>query len=112
MIKGNGSNERVDRGQRESFCAAGTENSGSFPVRRETHRLEHFPLGKMMLDLIEIAPEALQDLAHNYARKGERLCIGYHPAQLSSSATRRRTEEVDPNRGIDQNQTRFLRANL
>jgi hypothetical protein len=26
--------------------------------------------------------------------------------------SRRRTEEVDPNRGIDQDQTRFLRANL
>src|SRR5262249_7498923 len=112
MIKGNGSNECADCGQRESFCATGTENSSRLAVRGETKGLDHFPLGKMTLDLVDIAPEALQDLGHNHARKGERLCIGYHPAQLSPSATRRRTEEVDPNRGIDQNQTRFLRANL
>src|SRR5262249_40249070 len=112
MIKGNGSNERVDCSQRESFCAAGAENSSRLAVRGETKRLDQFPLRKMTLDLVDIAPEALQDLGHNHARKSKRLCIGYHPAELSSSATRRRTEEVDPNRGIDQNQTRFLRANL
>ena len=112
MIKGNGSNEGVDGGQRESFCATVAENSSCFAVRGEAKRLEHVPLRKMMLDLVDGAPEALQDLGNDHARKGQRFRISYHSAQLSSSATRRGTKEVDPNGGIDQNQTRFLRANL
>lgn len=97
MIKGNGSDECVDGGQRESSCTTDAKNSSRFAVRGEAERLEHVPLRKMMLDLVEVAPEALQD---------------HHPAQLGSSATRRGTKEVDPNGGIDQNQPRFLRANL
>jgi hypothetical protein len=62
--------------------------------------------------LVDVAPEALQDLRNDQARKGKRFCISYHPAQLGSSATRRGTKEVDPNGVIDQNQPRFLRANL
>lgn len=112
MIKGNGSNKRVDGGQRESFCATDAKNSSRFAVRGEAERLEQVPLRKMTFDLVDVASEALRDFGNDHARKGKGFCIGYHPAQLSSSATRRGIEEVDPNRGIDQNQTRFLRANL
>jgi len=35
MIKGNGSNKRVDGGQRESFRATDAENSSRLAVRRE-----------------------------------------------------------------------------
>src|SRR5215471_18645402 len=101
MIKGDGSNESVDGGERESFCAAETEDSSCFAVCGEPERFEHIPLRKMMLDLVDVAPEALQDLRNYDARKSKGLCTGDHPMQLGTNATWRRAEEVDPNRGID-----------
>jgi len=65
-------------------------------LRGEAERLEHVPLRKMTFDLVDVASEALQDFGNDHARKGKGFCIGYHPAQLSSSATRRGTEEVGP----------------
>jgi len=112
MIKGDGSNESVDGGERESSRAAETENCSCFAVCGEPERFEQIPLRKVTLDLADVTPEALQDLGNYDARKSNGFCIGNHPAQLGTSATRGGAEEVDPNRGIDQNQTRFLRAAL
>src|SRR5215469_4835177 len=112
MIKRNGSDEGVDGGERESFRTTDAENSGRFAVGGEAKWFEHFPLRKMMLDLVDVTPEALQDLGDNDAGESKRFCVGNHSAQLGSSATGRRAEEGDPNRGIHQNQTRFLRAAL
>jgi hypothetical protein len=46
----------------ESFCATDAENSSRFAVRGEAERLEHIPLREVVLDLVDVAPEALQDL--------------------------------------------------
>jgi hypothetical protein len=67
MIKSNGSNKRVDGGQREPFCATDAENSSRFAVRGEAERLEHVPLRKMTLDLLAVASETLQDFTNDDA---------------------------------------------
>ena len=112
MIKGNGSNEGINGGERESFRAPEAKNSSRLAVGGEAKGFEHFPLRKMTLNLVDVTPEALQDLGHYNTRERKGFCIGNHSAQFSPGTTAGRAEEVDPNRGIDQDQMRFLRAAL
>ena len=112
MIKGNGSNESVDGGERKSLCTTETENSSRFAVGGEAKRFEHFPLRKMMLDLIDVTLQALQDLGDDNARESKGFSICNHSTKFIPGSTRGRAEEFDPDRRIDQDQTRFLRAAL
>ena len=80
MIKGNGSYESVDGGERESLRMAETENSSRFAVGGEAKRFEHFPLRKKMLDVIDVTLQALQDLGDDNARESKRLSIRNHSA--------------------------------
>jgi len=61
---------------------------------------------------LSIAAQRVEYTGYDNARKGKSFGIGYHPAQLGSGATRRGTKKSTESKAIDENQTRFLRANL
>lgn len=62
-----------------------------------------------MLYPVDVAGESLQNFGDDDSRGGKRLRLGDHPVQFSASTTGRGAEEIDPDRAIHQDQTRFLR---
>ena len=112
MFKSNGRNQRVDRGEGDTFRARPAKDGRRLGVGRKPARLEHLPLREVALDLGDIAGETLQDFGDDNPGKRKGLCFGDHAAQFGGSRTGRRAEKIDLDGTVDQDQTRFLREAL
>src|SRR6266436_4826053 len=109
-MQGDGGNQRVDRGQTDALGTREPENSRRFTIRGESSGLEEVPHGKIALDLADVASQALQDFGDDDSGDCERLGVGNHAAEFIAGAAWEGTEKIDPDRTVDQNQTRSLRV--
>src|ERR1700719_1183025 len=105
-----GRNQSVYRRQAEALGTGEAKDGGRFTIGGESSGFEDIPHGKIALDTVDVASQALQDFGDDYSGGRERLSINNHAAQLSTGAARRCAKEIDPDGTIDQYQKRFLRA--
>src|ERR1700730_14815343 len=83
----NGCDQRIDSCQHDAFRAGEAKDDRSLTIRRESARLEHFPLREVALYRADVAGESLQNFGGDDSRGGKRLRLGDHPAQFSASTT-------------------------
>ena len=53
VLESDGCDQRVNRRQRDPLCAPLAKDGGGIPVRRESTRLQHFPLREVVLYLAD-----------------------------------------------------------
>src|ERR1700730_11524661 len=100
--------QSIDGRNRNAFRSRSTKNGRCFSIRRKSPRFEHVPLRQIVLEATDVTLETLQNFRDHNSSEGEGLSIGDHAAQFGACKGRGRAEKIDPNRTVDQNQTRFL----
>jgi hypothetical protein len=73
VLESDGCDQRVNRRQRDPLCAPLAKDGGGIPVRRESTRLQHFPLREVALHLADVPGQTLQNLCDDDTRQYERF---------------------------------------
>src|SRR5439155_5859941 len=102
MLQRNRSDECINRCKTHAPGARQPENRGRFPVGSEAAWLEHFPLGKILLDPADVPRQTLKDFRDYHAGQRKRLSIPDHPAQLIACAPGCTTEKISPHRAVNE----------
>ena len=104
MLQGNRCDQSIDSRNGNAFGSRRSKNARGFLVGSKSNWFKNVPLRKILLDRTHITPEALQHLGDDNSCQRKRLRIDDHAAQFGSRVGRRRTEEINPDGAIDQDQ--------
>src|SRR5208337_129112 len=110
VLEGNGCNQGVNGCERDAFAARCPVDRSRGAIGLEASGLEHVPLCEKPLNTAGVPGEPLQDLGYHHSSKGEGFAFLNHAPQFATRASGRGTEKVNPDRAVDQDQARFLRA--